>query len=331
MQTPRYRRLYILGSGFSKSISAEMPTLKDLSGSILREQGDEFADLARFAAGIKAKTEGYPSFFSFERLASLILAKKVYYNQAEQLQYQNLKYQLLKWIFVKIERRLPAIDAEKIGVLGRFLEQCSHRFYPPESERESLIISFNYDLLLERLVEARSNAIMTCDYIVRFNNYMETRYCAEEQEANLIFEYLKLHGSFNWFAAPGSERIELSTVYRVDQSDPSRSLIHEQDIPAFIPMAYSKHEYMAGSLFNVLWNIARGHLASCDEIVFIGYGFPDTDADNLLLFLDHKEKIKEIVVCEAEDSPLLMRLKGLFPECRLINQDAYAYIKESIG
>jgi hypothetical protein len=115
----------------------------------------------------------------------------------------------------------------------------------------------------------------------------------------------------------------------VEEKDPSRYLIHNKDIPVYIPMAFAKTEFFVGSLYNVLWNIGRRCLEETDEIIFIGYGFPQTDIDNLYFFLNFKSKITDIVVMERSNSSKLQRLQGLFPASRIINQDAYEYILEN--
>jgi len=324
----KYRRLYILGSGFSKSISSEMPTIKDLSNIILNEKKEEYSDLVNFAKKFYEQTKSLKGYFNLEKLATIILSRNIFFAPSEKLFYQSLRLQLMKWIFNNIEKQMPEIDAEKAGILSHFLYNCSHNPLAKPNERSSLLISFNYDLLIERLLKKESEKKIMVDYIVQLNNYLKNYLPEEQAQETRMLEYLKLHGSFNWFIAPGSSNIDLNNVYRVEDDDPSKYLIHSEDLPVYIPMSYSRSQFISGSLYNVLWNIARQYLMSCDEIVFIGYGFPETDVDNLLLFLEFKHKIKDIVILESETSAKLHRINNLFKSCNVLNMDAYEYLKQ---
>jgi hypothetical protein len=264
---------------------------------------------------------------TIEKITSIIISKGLFYNTEERIYYHTLKHQLLRWIFERIEADSPEVDEEKRPELIRFLEKCCG-YERNGSNSPSLILSFNYDLLLERLLSRPGSDRWVFDYIISLNIYLGHPGNLSAPGMN-VFEYLKLHGSLNWFTAPGADRNDLSNVYLVDERDPSRYLIHNKDIPVYIPMAFAKTEFFVGSLYNVLWNIGRRCLEETDEIIFIGYGFPQTDIDNLYFFLNFKSKITDIVVLERSKSAKLQRLQELFPDSRIINQDAFDYIREN--
>jgi hypothetical protein len=143
-------------------------------------------------------------------------------------------------------------------------------------------------------------------------------------------EYLKLHGSFNWFKAKGDDTdiFNANAIYHVDENDENYA-IHKTDVPVFIPMAHSKESFLNGSLFTTLWARANDRLKNADEIVFIGYGFPFTDINNFSFFLEYKGKITKIVVYEQPDSVNLDRLKLIFGADKIINMDAKQFIEEN--
>jgi len=328
MNNITYRKVYVLGSGFSKSISSTMPTMKDLSVSLLGlSQSENYDELANFIDEIKKVSGNHEAVCNIENISSIILLKSLYYNTEEKIYYDILKHQLLRWIFDRIEAHTPTIDQDKRKELLRFFESCSFSEEDKTNVRPSLVITFNYDLLLERLLSNTTSKSWSVDYIIRLNHYLNNYYPDPKKPNSRNISYLKLHGSLNWFTAPGAPRIDLSHVFQVDDHDPSMNLIHHKDIPVYIPMAFSKSQFLEGSLYNVLWNIARRYLEECEEIVFIGYGFPQSDIDNLFYFLKLRSKISEIVIKEKEDSERTAKLKQLFPDSKVINQDAFEYIQ----
>ena len=273
-------------------------------------------------------SQGNEEVTTIEKVTSIILSKGLFYNTEERIFYNTLKHQLLRWIFERIEADSPQVDEDKREGLIRFFEKCSLREQQRKREDLSLVLSFNYDLLLERLLTGAPAGRWIFDYMISLNRYLDPPGMKAARDSR-VFEYLKLHGSLNWFTAPGADRNDLSNVYLVEENDPSRYLIHNKDIPVYIPMAFAKTEFFVGSLYNVLWNIGRRCLEETDEIIFIGYGFPQTDIDNLYFFLNFKSKISDIVVMERSNSSKLDRLRELFPDSRIINQDAYEYILEN--
>ena len=287
-----------------------------------------YYELTNFIGNLVELADGYQEVTTIERITSIIISKGLFYNTEERIYYHTLKHQLLRWIFERIEAHLPEVDEDKQKPLMQFFEKSSDRESLSGGDDLSLIITFNYDLLIERLLSVPSPESRSFDYIISLNKYL-TAGQAKPNSVKPVFEYLKLHGSLNWFTAPGADRNDLSNVYLVNEKDPSRHLIHNKDIPVYIPMAFAKAEFFIGSLYNILWNIARRCLEETEEIVFIGYGFPQTDIDNLFFFLNFKLKISDIVVLEKDDSPKLQRLKKLFPQSNIINQDAFDYISEN--
>lgn len=323
MISAKYKKVYILGSGFSKSVSSKMPILSELSDSLMQlDDISSFPELTGFIKNVASLAGQNKDLTSIEKLSSIILSKGLFYNAGEKVYFSILKHQLLRWIFEQIEVDAPQVDSEKREGLVRFFKKCSSDTDP------SLVISFNYDLLIERLLLNSDVSGWQTDYLVRLNQYVDSPLIKSGQAPKL--DYLKLHGSFNWFVAPGANRTDLSNVYLVEENTPSKDLIHYRDIPVYIPMAYVKKEFFEGSLYNILWNMARRYLDQAEEVVFIGYGFPPTDIDNLFFFLNYKEKISEIVILDDTTYSKLNRLDSLFPKSSIINKDANEYIFESL-
>ena len=324
----KYNKIIILGSGFSKAVSEKMPAMKQLTCMLKKEENrQKYGALIEYVDILRDRSNDCSELTSVESISSLILGKSFFYNTSESLYYEYLKNQLLNWLYESLNREAPFIDKDKENTVSTFLKKIS-------SGRESskpdntLVMTFNYDLLLERLIRDALNDEICIDYIVKLNRYTEI---ADEQVKNkclMNFRCLKLHGSFNWFRSPGGLNYNLNNIYLVKDSDMERDLIHHNDIPVFIPMISSKITYRQGSFYNALWNIAERYLDLCSEISFIGYGFPVTDLDNLNFFLKYKDKIQDIVILE-DDISSGNRLKKIFDSSEIINCDALEYINSS--
>lgn len=315
-----YKRIYVLGSGFSKSISKNMPAMSGLSQELRTAEDDKYPELMEFMRTLNSKTNGSREFTSLEAVCSLILGRDIFYNSSVYLHYQILQNQLVHWLYEKIDNAAKTVDPEKEEGLKRFILQCVQ----PKDGKKALVITFNYDLLIERLFASVKDFPCRLDYIVRLNSYFDEK---RPSASKHIFPYLKLHGSFNWFRSPGSIICDTNNVYLLDEDGYSRNLVHHNDIPVFVPMTFSKQSYLGGSFFNVLWNIAQRYLEMAEEITFIGYGFPLTDLINLAFFLNYKDKIKHVVIM-GEEERKKARLEALFGKERIIDQDAVDYLSQ---
>ncbi|MBO7430951.1 MAG: SIR2 family protein [Spirochaetia bacterium] len=313
-----FKRIYVLGSGFSKSISKDMPSMKGLTEELRKAEDNKYPELMEFIQNLKKKTNYSRELTSMEAVCSLILGRDIFYNSTVNLHYQILQNQLVHWLYDKIDNAAKTVDPDKEEAIKQFITGCVY----PKDGRKALVITFNYDLLLERLFASMPDFPFCLDYVVQLNSYFNEK---KSHVGKDPFPYLKLHGSFNWFRSPGSLVCDIDNVYLSEEHGYSRNLIHHNDIPVFVPMAFSKQSYLEGSFFNVLWNIAQRYLEMAEEITFIGYGFPITDLINLAFFLNFKDKIKHVVI-KGEEEKKQSRLEALFGKERIVDQDAIEYI-----
>ena len=297
-----------------------MPAMSGLSQELRTAEDDKYPELMEFMRTLNEKTNGSREFTSLEAVCSLILGRDIFYNSSVYLHYQILQNQLVHWLYEKIDKAAKTVDPEKEEGLKRFILQCVQ----PKDGKKALVITFNYDLLIERLFASVKDFPCRLDYIVRLNSYFDEK---RPSASKHIFPYLKLHGSFNWFRSPGSIICDTNNVYLLDEDGYSRNLVHHNDIPVFVPMTFSKQSYLGGSFFNVLWNIAQRYLEMAEEITFIGYGFPLTDLINLAFFLNYKDKIKHVVIM-GEEERKKARLEALFGKERIVDRDAVDYLSQ---
>lgn len=316
-----YRRVFVLGSGFSKSFLPSLPTLKDLNALIPDGIPDEFPHLKEYCRNFLSLCNGEREYLGVEQLATSILSAQIFPSERERLYHASLRFELLRFIAESIRSEQPLSD-EAAAVLGRFLKACVNR--ASAGERETLILSFNYDTLIERVIAAdpELSKTVSVDYGVRIDPADRS---AVRGKCEQTIDLVKLHGSLNWFPIKGTnDELDLKSICQVEPFDRSFP-IYCEDTPIYIPMAHAKESFLRGSLFNVLWAKADYYLKNAEEINFLGYGFPKTDVNNLEFLLRHRKRIANVVVFENEDHPDLIRLRRLLGKC-VISRDAKDYL-----
>jgi len=318
-----FQTVLVLGSGFSKSFCPSLPTLKDLDGRLFRPLGSEFAQLEQYCKDFAALCNRQSEYLKVEDIATAILSAQVFPGEEDRLRHEALKFQLLRFIQRSMRQHHP-LAPEAASTLGAFLSDCAQ---PVSPDSRTLLISFNYDLLIEEQLRAQK---LPCE--VDYGIALASADIPHTENVNSAstLHLLKLHGSLNWYRLKGATLLsDLRSACRIDDDDPSYPL-YQHDNPIFIPMAHAKDSYLRGSLFSLLWAKAEYHLARARDIHFLGYGFPRTDINNLAFLLRHRERIRSVVVYEDDDPIELDRLRRLFGQNTVINQDARNWIATHI-
>lgn len=302
-----YRRIFVLGSGFSKSFCPQMPTLRDLNERIPFGIPDEFPHLRDYCREFLKLCNNQPDYLNIETLSTSILSAQIFPGVRESLYHSSLRFELLRFIANEI-RHDKGMDADSAAVLRKFLAGCEN--CPSEGVRDTLLLSFNYDTLIEDVITADPElaARVAVDYGVRIDPADRS---AVRAPRTLTVDLIKLHGSLNWYPVKGaSDPLDLKNVCQVEPCDRSFP-IYREDTPIYIPMAHAKESFLRGSLFNLLWSKADYYLKNAQEIYFLGYGFPKTDMNNLEFLLRHRERFKKVVVFEHAGCAVLERLQKL--------------------
>lgn len=302
-----YRRIFVLGSGFSKSFCPQMPTLRDLNERIPFGIPDEFPHLRDYCREFLKLCNNQPDYLNIETLSTSILSAQIFPGVRESLYHSSLRFELLRFIANEI-RHDKGMDADSAAVLRKFLAGCEN--CPSEGVRDTLLLSFNYDTLIEDVITADPElaARVAVDYGVRIDPADRS---AVRAPRTLTVDLIKLHGSLNWYPVKGaSDPLDLKNVCQVEPCDRSFP-IYREDTPIYIPMAHAKESFLRGSLFNLLWSKADYYLKNAQEIYFLGYGFPKTDMNNLEFLLRHRDRFKKVVVFEHAGCAVLERLQKL--------------------
>ncbi|MBL0317320.1 MAG: hypothetical protein IPP69_16755 [Flavobacteriales bacterium] len=305
------KTIYILGAGFSKSFSPGMPLLSDFKTQIIDMKMDgngKYPRLADFANRFYQKSH-LDSVREIETLATLILTKQLYTTETERQLYSGLKSEILAFIAEKISAEQSVSDSDNFKLLSSFIKHAI--------SKKSALITFNYDLIIE-------NSGIGIDY-PGIHSYPTNILQGTLSEP---LEYLKLHGSLNWYKIKGADSVGLESVRSVNSNSRFYKM-HQYDVPVFIPMAHAKDSFLTGTMYSTIWSYAINKLNEANEIHFIGYGFPETDLNNLVTFLDYKEKIKTIVI--HGDNNETARLAQIFGDDKVKNVDAKEFIRNHIS
>lgn len=302
--------VYITGAGFSKAFSQKIPTIIDLSNDLNKNDlTEDYPNLASFISSIKDSFIHLNSSF-LEVLSNILLSNKLQFSIENISKFEILKHEFLSYIHFSL---LPyTVDSDKSELFKKFLLHAI--------DTKGQIITFNYDLLIDTFI--KNNLSQSKEYQIYSNDYVgesesilngliqEFSKSSKPYKKHGKLDILKLHGSLSWFKLPGNKNYDLNNITKIyDRVEPNEFLLYNN--PVFIPMAYSKDNYFEGNLFPFLWQKAYHWLNQCDNIVFIGYGFPETDITNLNFFLQFKDKISDIVVIEDDN---IKKLQAIFGE-----------------
>ncbi len=130
-------------------------------------------------------------------------------------------------------------------------------------DRRHTIITFNYDLVVERLDLGRSKIQIVEPSALRALHHDR-------------IPLIKLHGSVDW------KRVEVEggpVQYETGQADDFALTCQDDELAIATPGLTKRAMVSEG--FNALWDRAETALMTADAIVFVGYRFPPTDSEAL--------------------------------------------------
>ena len=131
------------------------------------------------------------------------------------------------------------------------------------------IVTFNYDMVLERLGE--DDRVLKFGAASVLGPTTREQDVAELDEARVV-KILKLHGSVSWF------KMGTSTMTALLDSEAAKQL-GEGSVPVIVGPGPEKVRHQEGEL-KILWKLAEAALKAADVIVFLGYRFPPSDSQS---------------------------------------------------
>jgi hypothetical protein len=186
------------------------------------------------------------------------------------------------------------------------------------------IFSLNHDLIIERILEQKSKDFQ--DGFEFKNGFQEF---TDNFPDNNKINFLKLHGSINWFNVSGSGRnfyvnnkntriMNNNDMYSklLENSQESLSIEHR----AFLTGTQNKYEEYLMSIYSDLkWHYKR-LLKDTEKLIVIGYSFGDYGVTTEIINWMHKKTDAKLIIIDPnannllETGFLMPRLKKKFPE-----------------
>ena len=316
------RDVFILGAGFSKAIAGSMPTLRELSGDVLRvirghKRYCEFADRLQRLFGTDVE-----------------LWMNYLFQGGPWLSIEDTYYNLSLGHLIRKE--LAAIIIEREHALEQrpnWMTQLVELWH----NRKSMIVSLNYDTLIER--EARSFELPREDPRDEVRRTIHPSslyppyfmYAAGRGGFGLwgadsppSFTLLKPHGSTNWYYS-GQPDFHGEAILYADvrpfeskeeenaQRDPPR----DKDV-LIVPPVTDKTSYLKNEIINRLWREAADALRDAHRVFVIGYSLPKSDL-GMRAFLRENlsdSRVESIYVINS-DSSIVGRFQEQLEPCRI--------------
>lgn len=271
-QTARSGRdVFILGAGFSKAIHDAMPVMDEL-GQQVRE---------RSAKNPKHRYQMDKWGNNVELWMTDMMHDRPWLSQDTVYSYKAMGFWARRTIGEIIWKRTQEAAPSSFPAWLKLLTQAWH-------ERKSVVITLNYDTLVEQAVGHYLPDIHTVNlYPPYFTNIVTRRGNAlyGGPGGQKTFQLLKLHGSVNWYYS-GQEDFYGETIF---YSDVSSLNVETQDISTYpsqiaedkemllIPPVLDKTPFFRNEAVWNFWVRAAKALQNARNVYLIGYSLPASD------------------------------------------------------
>jgi hypothetical protein len=274
------RDVFLLGAGFARAISRDMPLLQDLADRIIAALGESPRIPDAVAAMMKE---------NFAHALSYLEQAKPWVTEADNLRHRAL--------FLDISNAIARDLDETVAHAGRSLgTDAPHwlsRLIRHWHDGRATILTLNYDTLIETVaanVEVSEGERIRARYVYPLmltDAGVRSGTAAPERRVE-SFRLLKLHGSTNWYysgraAAYGEAIYFVPPLGSGDVSGQERRE-HEQRLravadkyPFLVPPIYDKSPLLTHETIRALWFEAGEALKHARHIVSMGYSLPDSD------------------------------------------------------
>ena len=275
MNETQQRCVYVVGAGFSAGLG--YPLTNDLLMRLWNQIKDpSFKKALKYV--MRFHNPGFDStkFSSFpnvEELLSRMMVNEQLFDSSRQYEgkftknklkvlQRNLLLKISAW-FHEISKKVSPSEP-RVPWLKAFRDQVMRE--------NAVIISFNWDLILDELLFGRDLAK---------NSY---GFSKKPPEGPIL---LKPHGSLNWFegdlgrSIKGSKKILLfgedrsTRVYAFREFRAPVSKSDRKFTPLIVPPVYLKN--FEKPVFKELWQNCTKHLSTAKKIFFLGYSMPAPD------------------------------------------------------
>ena len=318
------KAVFILGSGFSRAFSAEMPTVAELADQLRKRpalQGSPYGKLVD----------------NPELLLTYLNLNQPWKEPEATLRDQALFVETQRLLAHEIGRAEARAFQHQIPGWATQLVQYFHA-------TQATVITLNYDTVIERCVTLIKGRREKGKWPREFDLYglplspLRSRSAATLGGTRIdTFRLIKLHGSINWFHS-GIEGFPGEQVYyrNVTSDSPAKddwgrdnpktdALIRQLELdktPLIIPPVAEKSRFYENRTVRILWTAAREALTGADEVWCIGYSLPETDLTMKLFLRSVARPARVTIVNKAQEEthgnqPILVRYREAFPESEI--------------
>lgn len=259
--------VYVIGAGFSKDlgyplIKELLPELETRLSSSLKKKLKEISHF-HFPKPSDDNTESVPN---IEQLLSAMLVNEQLFDASRSAPGKFRKDKLVKFrrdILLEIASWFHSIHK-------KYKPTWFKKFGKDILKPEDTIISFNWDLELDRLIFGK--ALCSASYGYGLNENFPT--------------LLKPHGSLNWYAESPSEKLKQEKTFSLSQRNTEdvrvfnrfrnpKSSYNRTYMPLVIPPTFIKDFH--NPVFGGIWSNAVAALSKAKEVCFIGFSLAQPD------------------------------------------------------
>lgn len=276
--------VFLLGAGFSKAISHEMPLLKELSEQVLiRYNGAD-----RISSNIRTMIED-----NFEKALTFLASDNPWMAESDNLRHKALYLDLTHVIRGILSEKSRTATVWGLNSPPLWLEALITHWH---TGRHS-VLTLNYDTLIERVAGAvnwrgRATPIPTGElYSIPFTPAGQRETALVGHEPCETFKLFKLHGSINWFYSGRSSFFGedifyvpcmggIDGVFDANEGrDPERQ--HWKNIrdktALIIPPTLDKSVFLQHESLRSMWLQAGKAISQATKIICMGYSLPISD------------------------------------------------------
>jgi hypothetical protein len=298
--------LFILGAGFSKAVSEQMPLLAELGT----------AALARVNAPLP-HLDGLPFADDVELLLTYLSQKCPWQSEAEAL--------LERAAFLQLQQAIADVVAEREADVRRAdAPSWATRLADWWIQHESRLLTLNYDTCVERLTHDDGKGIeWPHAYGAPVAPAAQRTVAVVGGRRELGLALLKLHGSADWYyagdPADSGDQVYTTLSWRdfdgARTRDGYRACVRDR-VPFIVPPLTEKSAFYGNQTLRAIWRVAAEALENATRIFCLGYSMPLTDLTMRQFFATRPPREKAdfyVVNLQSDGGRLLQRYGEALP------------------
>lgn len=276
---------YLLGAGFSKAIHTDMPLMRELGNRMVVDLGLDPATLEPFNNNL-------------EVWLSYLAQEQPWHTEIKNLQNRALfleASQSISKIILSMDPSFLQHQTQTTNIDWDTILRLVHKW----CSQSSSIISFNYDLIVEMLLDV---FVEDLDKRYLYGLPLASRRdasgrLAPSQPGKSHPTLYKLHGSTNWLY--GGVQDPYSPIVLCEDDEYGNSYDDVQ--PLIVPPASSKSAFYNNAALRAQWRNAGEDLAKADRLIMIGYSMPESDLQIKMMLSTSLSADSEIVVVDPAE------------------------------